>query len=169
MQSLVQTEKCSIIYGDFRGKKNQELFRCPRELDDKDLKRYINENRCFFHLVQEDENVNDLRAIEGRKLIGYYRLYFRGDWYGRWFQESDEKVSELDCHGLDEIVDWIRKQFKRGCDFYMCDYLSQFDGISENRYFLKPYMSDRYKLMFDTTYGNGDYPIRIYVYSDSHE
>ena len=37
MKSLIQTEKCSIVYGTFQGKENQELFRCPRALDNVDL------------------------------------------------------------------------------------------------------------------------------------
>jgi hypothetical protein len=32
--NLIQTDSTSIIYGDFKGKPDQELFRCPRELDD---------------------------------------------------------------------------------------------------------------------------------------
>ena len=46
--NLIQTNECSIIYGTFNGVPNQELFRCPRELDDKDLKRYVEENGCFL-------------------------------------------------------------------------------------------------------------------------
>ena len=47
----------------------------------------------------------------------------------------------------------------------MKDYLAQYPTWgSENRYLLKPLYSDHYKVMFDTTYGNGDYPVRIYVY-----
>ena len=39
---LIQTENCSIVYGTFQGKENQELFRCTRALDNVDLKQYIN-------------------------------------------------------------------------------------------------------------------------------
>ena len=47
----------------------------------------------------------------------------------------------------------------------MKDYLAQYSTWgSKNRYLLKPMYSDHYKVMFDTTYGNGDYPVRIYVY-----
>ena len=42
---LIQTVVCSIVYGQFGGE-YQELFRCPRELDDVDLRGYVNDNRC---------------------------------------------------------------------------------------------------------------------------
>ena len=47
----------------------------------------------------------------------------------------------------------------------MEEYLRQFPiwGYA-HRYVLKPKYSDKYKVLFDTTYGNGDYPVRIYVY-----
>lgn len=40
---LIQTEEVSIVFGEFKGEKDQELFRCPRELEDTDLRRYVNE------------------------------------------------------------------------------------------------------------------------------
>ena len=48
MNRLVQDDKYSVVYGTFRGESNQELFRCPRELDDVDLKNYVNTNRCML-------------------------------------------------------------------------------------------------------------------------
>lgn len=42
MYRLVQTEDVSIVYRDFRGEPNQELFRCPRACDTTDLNRYVN-------------------------------------------------------------------------------------------------------------------------------
>ena len=42
---LIQTAVCSIVYGQFSGE-YQELFRCPRELDDVDLRGYVNDSRC---------------------------------------------------------------------------------------------------------------------------
>ena len=55
MKKLIQTGVASIIYGDFQGKPNQELFRCPRELDDIDLRRYINEHRCLLGFETDTE------------------------------------------------------------------------------------------------------------------
>lgn len=163
MEKLIQTEKCSIIYGEFRGEPNQELFRCPRKLDDIDLRAYVNENRCFLGFEQ-DVTTKDLR--ESEKYLGYYRLYFRDGWHGRWM-EGNTKVDMQDCIGVDKIIAWLRETFPHGCSWDMKAYLEQYPVWgSENRYLLKPVYSDHYKVMFDTTYGNGDYPVRIYVYSD---
>lgn len=167
---LIQTEKCSIIYGLHNGEENQELFRCPRELDDIDLKRYINENRVLLKL--EDDNTEDLHDVEGKTLIGYWRMYYRGGWAGRWILENKYTPDTLDCIGVNMIIDWIVKKFPKGCNWTMKDYLGKSDFTSHadgNRYLIRPYMSDYYKIMFDTTYGNGDYPVRIYVYKDNDE
>lgn len=161
MEKLIQTEKCSIIYGEFRGVPNQELFRCPRELDDIDLPNYVNQNRCLLGF-EADTETEDLKAPEN--YLGYYRLYFRNGWYGRWMEGADA-VDRVDCAGIDRIVRWLRENFPRGCGYVMKEYLEQYPTWgAENRYLLKPVMNDHYKVMFDTTYGNGDYPVRIYVY-----
>lgn len=78
---LIQTAVCSIIYGQFSGE-YQELFRCPRELDDVDLRGYVNDNRCVLGFENDDTKNG---GIDGRKCIGYFRLYFRNGWHGRWF------------------------------------------------------------------------------------
>lgn len=161
MENLIQTSICSIIYGEFQGKENQELFRCPRELDNVDLRRYINENRCLLKF-EADTETEDLK--ESENYLGYYRLYFRNGWYGRWM-EGNNKVDRIDCHGVDKIVKWLQVNFPQGCTWNMKEYLSKFPiWGSKNRYLLKPFMSEHYKVMFDTTYGNGDYPVRIYLY-----
>lgn len=164
MNKLIQTEICSIIYGDFNGKPNQELFRCPRKLDNIDLRMYVNKHRCFLGW-ETDTKTTDLKETE--KYIGYYRMYFTdGMWFGRWIEYTDaEKLDEVACRGVDEIIKWIRENFPRGCDFTMKEDLKKYSTWeSKNRYLLKPIYSDKYKVMFDTTYGNGDYPVRIYVY-----
>lgn len=162
MKELIQTSICSIIYGEFRGEKKQELFRCPRKLDHIDLKNYINENRIMLGFEADTES-KSLKAEKG--YLGYYRLYFRGRWYGRWM-EYDPKIDRIACHGVDEIVEWLQNRFPRGCSWAMEEYLSNFPvwGCDNNRYLLVPTMSDHYKVLFDTTYGNDDYPVRIYVY-----
>ena len=166
MNKLIQTGVCSIIYGTFRGKKDQELFRCPRELDDVDLPRYINETRSLIGF-DDDSNTEDLRDVEGMKMIGYYRLYFRGGWFGRWMPESDVSPSALECNGIDNIVDWLREEFPCGCSFDMEGYFrDNFKpwGVGDKRYVIRPKYCDFYRVMVDTTFGNGDYPVRIYVY-----
>lgn len=166
MNKLIQTEICSIIYGDFKGKSNQELFRCPRELDNTDLRMYVNEHRCFLGWEADTETTDLTDVKESEKYIGYYRMYFtEGVWFGRWMEYKDaEKLDVIACHGVDEIIEWLGENFPRGCDFTMREYLEKYPTWgSEKRYLLKPIYSDKYKVMFDTTYGNGDYPIRIYV------
>lgn len=161
MKTLIQTKVCSIIYGEHKGEPNQELFRCPRELDDVDLKNYINSNRCML-TFEPDYETEDLKAAEN--YLGYYRLYFRNGWYGRWI-ETDGKISRLDCKGVDEIIDWFQEKFPQGCNYDMKQFFSKFPKWrGKNRYLVKPVMSKHYKVMIDTTYGNDDYPVRIYVY-----
>lgn len=159
MDKLIQTGKCSIIYGNFQGKPNQELFRCPRELDIEEIPKYVNEKRCLLGF-EADTDTEDLTAVEGYG--GYFRLYFRSRWYGRWMGKD---IDDHDCEGVEKIINWLNETFPRGCSWDMEDYLKQFPtwGV-ENRYLLKPLYSKHYKILFDTTYGNGDYPVRIYLY-----
>lgn len=163
---LIQTFECSIIYGTFRGKENQELFRCPRELDDTDLRNYVNKERCFLGV--ENDNTKDLRNVDGKEFLGYYRMYFTGgSWAGKWL-DIKEGVTDLDVFGIQDITSWIQKQFPQGCDFFMKDYLQDKYPTwgSDNRFLLRPIMSEYFKIMIDTTYGNHDYPVRIYCYKD---
>ena len=160
MKRLIQTQEESIVYGNFRDKFEEELFRCPRKLDAVDLRNYVNENRCFLGFEQADGNM-DLHS-EGYK--GYFRMYFRDGWYGSWIDANN--ISRLDCSGVNEICQKIDELFPKGCDYYMKEFLKTYkvyDG--EGRYLLKPILSDHYKVLFDTNYGNGDYPVRIYVYN----
>lgn len=160
MDKLIQTGKCSIIYGNLRGTPDQELFRCPRELDDEEIPRYVNENQCLLGF-EADTDTEDLKAVEG--YAGYFRLYFRGSWHGSWMESKD--VDDSDCSGVEVIISWLNETFPRGCSRDMKEYLEQFPtwGV-ENRYLLKPLYSKYFKVLFDTTYGNGDYPVRIYLY-----
>ena len=173
MDKLIQTEKCSIIYGNYKARPDwpyQELFRCPRELDSTDLKRYVEENRCLLGF--ENDDTKDLRNVDGMELLDYWRMYFRSGWNGRWIGTTwgsydETKITELDCHGVQEIIDWITDNFPHGCNWEMEDYMAEnFKPTSNDgkRYFIKPLYSDLYKVLIDTTYGNDDYPIRIYVY-----
>jgi hypothetical protein len=171
MDTLIQTEKCSIIYGTHDGKENQELFRCPRELDDKDLPRYINENRSLVGFV-DDSDIDSLYDIEGKKVIGYFRMYYRDGWAGTWLPPRSElrfvngEPDKRDCLGVNNIINWIESMFPRGCDHKMKDYFEKNYNTwgVENRYLISPLYSEFYKVAIDTTYGNGDYPVRIYLY-----
>lgn len=171
MDKLIQTEEASIIYGKWKGEDNQELFRCPRLCDDTDLPRYVNQYRKLVQRFDEipfvDDDTKDLWDVEGKELIGYFRMYYSYGWAGKWFLEDGEP-DKLDCYGVQQIIDWIVDTFEKGCNFYMQGFMK--DNFkpwgSENRYLLRPFLSDYYKVMIDTTYGNGDYPVRIYAYRD---
>lgn len=177
MEQLIRTSESSIVYGRFKGEDNQELFRCSRSLENTDLHRYINEHRALVAQMENkipfvnDNEIEDLRNVDGKEMIAYWRMYFRCGWAGRWMFESNDKVTTLECHGIDEIVDWICKNFEKGCTFYMDGYMREHfkNWGSENRYLIKPFMSEYYKVMIDTTYGNGDYPVRIYLYRDKED
>lgn len=166
MKKLIQTKECSIIFDE----NNKEIFRCPRELDNMDLPKYINENRFLVRpfnsdIPFENDDTKDLGNVPGKKLIGYWRMCFRHGWYGSWFLEEDMNPSKIDIIGINEIIDWISDNFINGCDYYMSDYFKDnFNERAKNRYLIKPFMDEHYKVMVDTTYGNGDYPVRIYVY-----
>ncbi len=168
MDKLIQTQFCNIIYGEFRGNTNEELFRCPRT-DEKCLESYINRERRLVGF--EDDDTEDLRNVEGKELKDYWRMYFRGGWAGRWMAFENRGIDDLDCIGVDNIIDWFVKEFPNGCDWKMKEYFSKhFKSHSDgNRYLIRPLKSNIYKVMVDTTYGNGDYPVRIYVYKDKEE
>ena len=178
MDQLIRTQECSIVYGRFRGEDNQELFRCPRVLESIDLARYINEERALVAPMGSkipfvDDDTENLREVEGKELIGYWRMYFRNNsWYGTWMIEEDRRVSRKDCAGVNKIIDYICDEFPGGCNWKMENYFIQ-NGFkpwtSGKRYLVKPFMSEIFKIMIDTTYGNGDYPVRIYVYRKKGE
>ncbi len=166
MDKLIQTSVCSIIYGTFKGKKDQELFRCPRELDDIDIPRYVDEH-CSL-LGFEDDSSEDLRNVPGKECIAYYRAYYDGaGWYGRWFIENDSnKLTDKDKAGVQVIINWFVETFTKGNDYYMKDFfMNKYkEWGDKERYLIKPFYNSNYKVMVDTKYGNNDYPVRIYVY-----
>ena len=163
MDRLVQTKESSIIYGSLKGEE-QELFRCPRACDGTDLKRYIDQYRPLLGFDNDD--TEDLRKVSGKMMIGYWRMYFRDGWAGRWMLEGDDKPTEVDCFGVNRIIDWLVQEFPDGCDYCMKSYFAtNFNKWGdEERYLITPSHQDHYKVMIDTKYGNGDYPVRIYVY-----
>lgn len=165
---LIRTDVSSIVLGWHEGE-YQELFRCPRKLDDVDLRMFVNDNR--YLLGFESDATADLRNVQGKKLIGYYRMYFRGGWYGRWFSaeknDDDMQLTEKDKVGITHIIEYLVSEYPKGCDWLMQKNMKERYATwrgEENRYLLIPLMSEHYKVLVDTKYGNGDYPIRIYVY-----
>lgn len=180
-ERLELTDNDILIYGEFK-REDEQLFRCPKATAYKDLRRFMNSNRLLICPMREggnadnpfvDDESKDLRAVEGLDMIGYWRMYFDGSrWQGRWLLEGEfskegikEKPDWYDCEGVNRIIDWIYNKFEKGNDFYMKEYCGEhFTEISENRYLIRPYLSENYKIMIDTKYGNNDYPVRIYTY-----
>lgn len=165
-EDLVQDENYSVIYGDFHGE-YQELFRCPRVQDDRDLRRYVDEYRCILGF-EADNETSDLRTLKG--YLGYYRLYFIDRWYGSWM-EIEGDIDDRAVAGIVKITEWLQEHFPKGCDWEMEDYLKQFPAWGyEKRFLLKPiYMGNFYRILFSTEFGNSDYPVRIYVYDNEEE
>lgn len=145
--------------------KNEIIFQSPLESD---LDRFLDENKLIVEFEDCGEEYDDLRGIDGKELLGYWRMYFRGGWCGTWFPESNNKLSNLEIKGLDNIIFYISKKWDRGCDYFMQDDVNtSFETWgSEHRFLVKPRGVNNYLVMIDTTYGNGDYPCRIYVYRE---
>lgn len=110
-EDLVQDENYSVIYGDFHGE-YQELFRCPRVQDDRDLRRFVDEYRCILGF-EADNETSDLRTLKG--YLGYYRLYFIDRWYGSWMDDCINNAKEAyedNPDMLDVILEFEKKWYK---------------------------------------------------------
>ena len=172
-EKLVTTEKEVIIYGEFNSE-NDELFRCPKATAHEDLRNFINRNRMLIVPMRDgnysipfvDDETKNLREVEGLNMVGYWRMYYDGGhWCGKWFFEGKEKPDWYDTGGVQRIINWIEAKFDKGCDYYMKDFCEEnFTKVGDQRYLIRPYLSENYKIMIDTTYGNHDYPVRIYTY-----
>ena len=110
---LIQTAVCSIVYGQFSGE-YQELFRCPRELDDVDLRGYVNDNRCVLGFENDDTKNG---GIDGRKCIGYFRLYFKNGWHGRWFINKKMLINDENSGTYKRLV--VHSLIKENIDNYL--------------------------------------------------
>ena len=111
----------------------------------------------------------------GYSLMGYFRMYFRNGWSGKWFANSEafnqSGVEPEESEVLRSFCQWIEDTFVGGCDDKMISFLenqsryaksgsayyNQLD-IGENSYAV---------IAYQTQFGNGDYPIRIYLYRKS--
>lgn len=109
------------------------------------------------------KNVKDLRRVMPG-YAGYYRMYFRNGWYGRWFDLSEAIIK----NDMEKIVTIICEKWKNGCDDAMITDLEQYHAeVSEDgkRHLLEAEGDDYiFFILIDTTFGNHDYPIRIYTY-----
>lgn len=134
-----------------------------------DLERFLKENLLCLDLENNLE-VTNLKERPNKKLIGYLRMYWRDGWWGcRWFSESEEKITELETYGLENVSRHIMSKWKNGCNFFMAEDVNKKYkqwGADGNRFLVQPIGNDNYLVMIDTTFGNHDYPIRIYVYRE---
>lgn len=115
-------------------------------------------------------------AIAGRQYLGYERLYFRGgQWSGRWFTASGDThpfgsvcigLTEEEVEFLNDLVDEIGEKWSGGCDWKMMRDLNDSGcRVREHIYLLEAEGGPCKCLMcFTTEFGNGDYPIRAYLY-----
>ena len=155
--------------GNTTKKKTKNCSDARGKTEETSLREYVNSSRDFLGLEQEEsiEYIKEMKEKTGYQ--GYFRMYFRfGRWYGSWF-ETSQNVSNLSIKGVSRIVRFLQDKFPCGCNSTMQEYLEEnFSpwGASDTRYLLKPVYSDHYRIMFDTFYGNEDYPVRIYVFEE---
>ena len=164
---LEMEDGCFVLRADSRRfGKNEIIFQSP--LKD-DLDRFMRDNKIVMELVDYSKKCSNLREREDKELLGYWRMYFRGGWDGRWFPESNQSLNEVEILGLDNLIYYVCDRWTKGCDYFMDDDLKSLFptwGEDGHRFLLSPKDDTNYLVMIDTTFGNGDYPCRIYVYRD---
>lgn len=107
----------------------------------------------------------------GYEQMGYYRMYFRNLWYGKWFVQSEKfkEVRTAESEVLKGFCQWIEQTFTGGCDEKMTEYLESHTELTKNpngRYSNILEIDDNAyaDVVYNTEFGNEDYPIRIYLY-----
>lgn len=133
-----------------------------------EVNAFMDENRLCT-VLKPDNETEDLSNVEGYSLIDYYRLYFRDGWYGRWMTMDnlpEHKPTTEEAEGINNIINFLIKHFPNGCDYEMMQWLRRYEnwGVDKDRYLLVP--NKYYKICIQTTYGNSDYPVRIYAYRE---
>lgn len=116
------------------------------------------------------KDIEDVRKVDGAgRFLGYLRFYFRnGSWICKWLDTPQNlNLSDKARVLLMKICDEIDNVWKWGCDKSMKEELqSNYPNWgAENKYLLEVIDSNiSCYMLIDTTFGNDDYPIRIYVY-----
>lgn len=130
--------------------------------------------------IENAENILSwAEAMPGMEYLGYNRLYFRNGWFPRWFHADGntcpvgnicENLSETEVEFLNSITEWLGEKWKNGCDWKMVGDLKNMDCcVGENLYLLKVEDAPCGCLIhFNTTYGNADYPVRVYLYREEN-
>lgn len=143
--------------------KQAVIFQSPLESD---LLYFLKGNGLCVDLIDACA-IEDLRNIEGKQLVGYFRMYYRdGAWAGRWFIENSDGPTYMEICSVQQVINYVAACFPKGCDWRMCEELAEkFSRWGDSqRYVTQVYGNDYLIVAFDTTYGNGDYPVRIYLY-----
>lgn len=156
-------------------KEDEILFQSPVYSD---LEGFVKKERIVPKLVPGDKDkFSNLADVSGKKCLGYARLYFSSGWHYRWFSDFNGKtsldgqevsLSAEDRALLKNTVRYFEDHYPRGCSYCMQEDMEELmAAVSDNRYLLQPVFFENVAILVDTTYGNNDYPVRIYMYVDS--
>lgn len=121
--------------------------------------------------------LENLHQIENKTYLGYWRMYFNHGWGGRWFTNDGqtavegrcaENLSDEQTKNLNALINKLCNLFPQGCNWQMVNWLDNYTSVADNVYLFDAEIdSDYFIVKFDTTYGNGDYPVRIYVHTNN--
>lgn len=123
---------------------------------------------------EELSKINKFDEREGKTLLGYWRMYYRGGWGGRLLSTNPKNPFEVllnqeEKEILQRIVDYICEKAPKGMNWEFEDLIKSTFKSSKNGRYHCFYMGTNlnYLVEFVTEYGNDDYPVRIYVYRDN--
>lgn len=169
IKTEIEENKSYIVKAKKRYAKEEEIiFQSPLK---EDYDAFVQKEAIITELT-ENNTVEDLRKVENKELIGYWRMYYRHGWNGVWFQNSE--TEELDSHDikvLDNTIIYVCNRWSKGCDYFMTDDMKEHFstwGEVETLYLLQPKGFDNCLICINTEFGNGDYPVRIYMYRDKN-
>ena len=100
-------------------------------------------------------------------------MYFRNGWEGKWFPQNEtfEKsgLRPIERETLINYCKWVEDAFPNGCDEIMESYMKNVPSITKgenDRYYAFIAMDkDSFaEVEYNTSFGNDDYIIRIYLY-----
>ena len=132
-----------------------------------------------MELKKYEGNLKEFKNMEGYDYLGYWRMYYNHSWGGRWFSEEGtlqmdgRQVKELESEEIEVLnnaIKYIVERWKEGCTFDMIEDLKGYNAAcTEYRHLLEMKMDGdtknlKFIVLFDVEFGNGDYPVRIYVY-----
>lgn len=124
----------------------------------------------FQELLVKSEQMDN---ISGYTLMGYFRMYFRNGWFGRWFAKTDEfeenGARDIESAKIKDFCAFVEDNFTGGCDEKMVDYLktnSNYQRLDNGTYYNAIEVDDKSYIVIQVSpqYGNSDYPIRVLLY-----